>query len=503
MNKPVDLKLETVPLWINGKAAVPGVQRMGDLYNPATGQVARRVPFCDAMLVDSAVQAATSALAEWRDWPAMRRARVMQRFLRLLEENQKDLARIVTEEHGKTLPDAMGSIQRGMEVVEFACGIPHLLKGEHSENVGTQVDTHTMRQPVGVCAGITPFNFPVMVPLWMFPMALACGNTFILKPSEKDPSASIRMAELLKKAGLPDGVFNVVHGDKECVDAILDHPGIQAVSFVGSTPIAKYIYETCAKNGKRVQALGGAKNHAVVLPDADLEFAADALIGAAYGSAGERCMAISAVVAVGAAGDPLVALLKKKAEAIKVGPGDREGIDMGPLVTLQHRDKVAGYVEQGVREGATAVLDGRKPSLPAQGFFLGTTLFDHVTPQMEIYRNEIFGPVLVVLRAQSLDEAIDLVNRNPFANGTAIFTESGGAARRFQNEVSVGMVGVNVPIPVPVAFYSFGGWKSSLFGDLHVHGTESIKFYTRTKAVTTRWPHQDTPAPGLNMPTLG
>jgi malonate-semialdehyde dehydrogenase (acetylating) / methylmalonate-semialdehyde dehydrogenase len=503
MNKPVELKLETVPLWINGKTVAPAVSRMGDVYNPATGHVARRVPFCNAPLVDSAVQAATAALAGWREWPAMRRARVMQRFLRLLEENQKDLARVVTEEHGKTLPDATGSVQRGMEVVEFACGIPHLLKGEHSENVGTQVDTHTMRQPVGVCAGITPFNFPVMVPLWMFPMALACGNTFILKPSEKDPSASIRMAELLKKAGLPDGVFNVVHGDKQCVDAILDHPGIHAVSFVGSTPIAKYIYETCAKNGKRVQALGGAKNHAVVLPDADLEFAAEALIGAAYGSAGERCMAISAVVAVGAAGDPLVRLLKKKAEAIKVGPGDREGVDMGPLVTPQHRDKVAGYVEQGVREGATAVLDGRKQSLPAQGFFLGTTLFDHVTPKMEIYKNEIFGPVLVVLRAQTLDEAIDLVNRNPFANGTAIFTESGGAARRFQNEVSVGMVGVNVPIPVPVAFYSFGGWKSSLFGDLHVHGTESVKFYTRTKAVTTRWPHQDTPAPGFNMPVLG
>ncbi|HTN28969.1 MAG TPA: CoA-acylating methylmalonate-semialdehyde dehydrogenase [Burkholderiales bacterium] len=503
MNKPVDLKLETIPLWINGNAVAPAAPRMGDVYNPATGQVVRRVPFCDAALVDSAVKAASAALAEWRDWPAIRRARVMQRFLRALEENQKDLARLVSEEHGKTVADAMGSIQRGMEVVEFACGIPHLLKGEHSENVGTQVDTHTMRQPVGVCAGITPFNFPVMVPLWMFPMALACGNTFILKPSEKDPSASIRMAEMLKKAGLPDGVFNVVHGDKACVDAILNHPGIHAVSFVGSTPIAKYIYETCAKNGKRVQALGGAKNHAVVLPDADLEFTADALIGAAYGSAGERCMAISAVVAVGAAADPLVALLKKKAEAIKIGPGDREGVDMGPLVTLQHRDKVASYVEQGIREGATAVLDGRKQSVPAQGFFLGTTLFDRVTPAMEIYKNEIFGPVLVVLRANTLDQAIEIVNRNPFANGTAIFTESGGAARRFQNEVSVGMVGVNVPIPVPVAFYSFGGWKSSLFGDLHVHGTESIKFYTRTKAVTTRWPHQDTPAPGLNMPTLG
>ena len=503
MNKPVELKLETIPLWINGKAVAPAASRMGDVYNPATGQVVRRVPFCDAALVDGAVKAATAALAEWRDWPAIRRARVMQRFLRSLEENQKDLARLVSEEHGKTVPDATGSVQRGMEVVEFACGIPHLLKGEHSENVGTQVDTHTMRQAVGVCAGITPFNFPVMVPLWMFPMALACGNTFILKPSEKDPSPSIRMAEMLKRAGLPDGVFNVVHGDKECVDAILNHPGIHAVSFVGSTPIAKYIYETCARNGKRVQALGGAKNHAVVLPDADLEFTADALIGAAYGSAGERCMAISAVVAVGGAADPLVALLKKKAEAIKIGPGDRDGVDMGPLVTREHRDKVASYVEQGVREGATAVLDGRKQSLPAQGFFLGTTLFDRVTPAMEIYKNEIFGPVLVVLRADTLDQAIELVNRNPFANGTAIFTESGGAARRFQNEVSVGMVGVNVPIPVPVAFYSFGGWKSSLFGDLHVHGTESIKFYTRTKAVTTRWPHQDTPAPGFNMPTHG
>ncbi|HEX5612996.1 MAG TPA: CoA-acylating methylmalonate-semialdehyde dehydrogenase [Burkholderiales bacterium] len=503
MNKPVDLKLETIPLWIQGKASVPQAARWGDVYNPAIGQVIRRVPLCDAALVDSAVRAATAALGEWRDWPALRRARVMQRFLRLMEESQKDLARLVTEEHGKTLPDAMGSIQRGMEVIEFACGIPHLLKGEHSENVGTQVDTHTIRQPVGVCAGITPFNFPVMVPLWMFPMALACGNTFILKPSEKDPSPSIRMAELLKKAGLPDGVFNVVHGDKQCVDAILHHPGIHAVSFVGSTPIAKYIYETCAKNGKRVQALGGAKNHAVVLPDADLEFAAEALIGAAYGSAGERCMAISAVVAVGAAADPLVALLKKKAEAIKIGAGDREGVDMGPLVTREHRDKVASYVQQGVKEGAKAVLDGRSQALPQDGFYLGTTLFDNVTPQMEIYKNEIFGPVLVVLRANTLEEAIEIVNRNPFANGTAIFTESGGAARRFQNEVSVGMVGVNVPIPVPVAFYSFGGWKSSLFGDLHVHGTESIKFYTRTKAVTTRWPHQDTPAPGFNMPMLG
>jgi malonate-semialdehyde dehydrogenase (acetylating)/methylmalonate-semialdehyde dehydrogenase len=505
MNKPAELKLETVPHWIDGRTVAPHGARMGEVFNPATGQLARRVPFAGDDLVDSAVKAAAASLPEWRDWPALRRSRVMQRFLRLLEDNQKDLARLVTAEHGKTIPDAMGSIQRGMEVVEFACGIPHLLKGEHSENVGTGVDTHTIRQPVGVCAGITPFNFPVMVPLWMFPVALACGNAFILKPSEKDPSPSIRMAELLKDAGLPDGVFNVVHGDKEAVDAILNHPGIHAVSFVGSTPIAKYIYETSARNGKRVQALGGAKNHAVVLPDADLEFAAEALIGAAYGSAGERCMAVSAVVAVGAAGDPLVGLLKKKAQAIKIGPGEREGVDMGPLVTCQHRDKVASFVDQGVKEGAQLVLDGRGRKVPGHegGYFLGTSLFDRVTPAMEIYKHEIFGPVLVVLRADTLEEAIAVVNRNPYANGAAIFTESGGAARRFVNEVSIGMVGVNVPIPVPVAFYSFGGWKNSLFGDLHVHGTEGIKFYTRTKAVTTRWPHQDTPAPGFHMPTLG
>jgi malonate-semialdehyde dehydrogenase (acetylating)/methylmalonate-semialdehyde dehydrogenase len=341
-----------------------------------------------------------------------------------------------------------------------------------------------------------------MVPLWMFPMAIGCGNTFILKPSEKVPSASIRMAELLKEAGLPDGVFNVVHGDKAAVDALLVHPGVNAVSFVGSTPIAKYIYETGAKNGKRVQALGGAKNHAVVLPDADMEFAAEALVGAAYGSAGERCMAVSAVVAVGSAGDSLVKLLEKKAKAIKVGPGDKDGVDMGPLVTAAHRDRVASFIEQGKKEGAKVVLDGAQAPVK-EGFFLGTTLFDQVTPKMEVYKNEIFGPVLVVLRAGSLEEAIDIVNRNPYANGTAIFTESGGAARRFAHEIQVGMVGVNVPIPVPVAFYSFGGWKSSLFGDLHVHGIEGIKFYTRTKVITTRWPHQDTPAPGFNLPTLG
>ena len=501
MNKPAELKLDTVPVWINGKALVPA-GRMGEVYNPATGQVAKRVPYCDREAVDKAAQAALAALPEWRDASILRRARVMQKFLDLLRKNQKELAAIITQEHGKTLPDAMGSVQRGIEVVEFACGIPQLLKGEYSENVGTAVDTHTVRQAVGVCAGITPFNFPAMVPLWMFPMAIACGNSFVLKPSEKVPSASIRMAELLKEAGLPEGVFNVVHGDKVAVDAILNHPLVNAVSFVGSTPIAKYIYETCAKNGKRVQALGGAKNHAVVLPDADLEFAAEALIGAAYGSAGERCMAISAVVAVGGAADPLVKLLDQKARKIVVGPGDRDGVDMGPLITGQHRDKVASYIEIGKKEGARLVLDGSTTAMK-EGFFLGTTLFDHVTPEMEIYKNEIFGPVLVVLRARTLEEAIAIVNANPYANGTAIFTESGGAARRFENEVQVGMVGVNVPIPVPVAFYSFGGWKNSLFGDLHVHGMEGVKFYTRTKVITTRWPHQDTPAPGLNMPTLG
>ena len=507
MNEPTEkpLQFSEVPLWIGGKPVASASVRFGDVMNPATGMVMKRVPFGNGADIDAAVKAAQAAYPAWRDAPALRRARVMQKFLALLQEHQQALARLVTEEHGKTLPDATGSVQRGIEVVEFACGIPHLLKGEHSENVGTSVDCHTVRQPVGVCAGITPFNFPVMVPLWMFPVAIACGNTFILKPSEKVPSASMRMAQLFQEAGLPDGVFNVVHGDKEAVDAILSHPGIDAVSFVGSTPIAKHIYETCAKTGKRVQALGGAKNHAVVLPDADLEFTADALIGAAYGSAGERCMAISAVVAVGRIADPLVAALKKKAAAIKVGPGDGAGVDMGPLVTRAHRDKVKGYIDQGVEEGAALVLDGRGKQVAGfeQGFYLGTTLFDRVTPAMTIYRDEIFGPVLIVLRADTLEDAIKLVNANPYANGTAIFTESGGAARRFESEIQVGMVGINVPIPVPVAFYSFGGWKNSLFGGLHVHGVEGVKFYTRTKVVTTRWPHQDTPAPGLNMPTLG
>jgi len=499
------VSVANVPLWVNGRALAPTSARSGMVTNPATGRVTKRVPFANAADVDAAVRAASAALSGWRDSPPLRRARVMQKFLALMQANQKELARLASEEHGKTLPDALGSVQRGIEVIEFACGIPHLLKGEYTENAGSGVDCHTLRQPVGVCAGITPFNFPAMVPLWMFPVAIACGNTFILKPSEKVPSTSMKMAELFTEAGLPEGVLNVVHGDKEAVDAILDHPGIHAVSFVGSTPIAKYIYETCARNGKRVQALGGAKNHAVVLPDADLEFTADALIGAAYGSAGERCMAISAVVAVGAIGDPLVKMLADKAAKIKVGPGDGDGVEMGPLVTSAHRDKVAGYVDAGVAEGAKLVLDGRNKKFAGceNGFFIGTTLFDQVKPEMTIYKDEIFGPVLVVLRADSLDAAIALVNANPYGNGTAIFTNSGGAARRFEEEIQVGMVGVNVPIPVPMSFYSFGGWKASLFGDLHVHGMEGVKFYTRTKVVTTRWPHDETPAASFNMPILG
>jgi malonate-semialdehyde dehydrogenase (acetylating)/methylmalonate-semialdehyde dehydrogenase len=510
MNKPADMTAITaVPLWINGKAQAAGSQRMGDVTDPATGAVTKKVPFCNDADIAVAVAAAKAAFPAWRDTPPLRRARILMRYRELLDAHRGELAQLVTAEHGKTLADAAGSVQRGIEVVEFAMGIPHLVKGEHSEEVGTGVDCHSLRQPLGVCAGITPFNFPVMVPLWMYPVAIACGNTFVLKPSEKVPSASMRMAELFKEAGLPDGVFNVVHGDKQAVDALLNHPDVRAVSFVGSTPIAQYIYETCARNGKRVQALGGAKNHAVVLPDADLEFAADALIGAAYGSAGERCMAISAVVAVGDTGDALVAKLRDKAAALKIGPGaakigGREP-DMGPLVTRAHRDKVAGYVDKGVAEGAQLVLDGRGLKVPGHdnGFFLGASLFDRVKPEMAIYRDEIFGPVLIVLRVKTLDEAIALINANPYANGTAVFTRSGGAARRFEREIEVGMVGINVPIPVPVAFFSFGGWRGSLFGDQHVHGMEGVRFYTRGKVVTTRWPDANALPAGFNMPTLG
>ena len=503
MNNPEQIQnIETVALWIDGKKQSATSGRFGEVTNPAAGAVVRKVPFCNQADIDAAVAAAKNAFPEWRATPSIRRARILTRFRELLEAHRHDFTRLITEEHGKTLADAAGSLQRGIEVVEFASGVPHLVKGEHAEDVGRGIDCHSMLQPIGVCAGITPFNFPVMVPLWMFPVAIACGNTFVLKPSEKVPSASMRMAELFKEAGLPDGVFNVVHGDKEAVDAILTHSDIKAVSFVGSTPIAKYVYETAARHGKRVQALGGAKNHAVVLPDADLDFTADALIGAAYGSAGERCMAISAVVAVGDAGDALVEKIRLKAENLPVGPGDQHGIEMGPLITRAHRDRVKGYVDTGEKEGARLVLDGRDFK-HGDGFFIGPTLFDHVTPGMTIYRDEIFGPVLVVLRVKTFDEAIKLVNSNPYGNGTAIFTRSGGAARRFQNEIEVGMIGVNVPIPVPMAFFSFGGWKNSLFGDLHVHGMEGVCFYTRTKVVTTRWPATDTAASGLNMPTLG
>ena len=497
--------LERLPLWIGGRAHAPTTTRYGEVTNPATGQVIRHVPFANPADVDAAVRSADAAFPKWRAQPPLRRARVLMRFRELVEMHKKDLAKIVTQEHGKTLADAEGSITRGVEVVEFAIGIPHLLKGEHSENVGTDVDTWSIRQPLGVCAGITPFNFPAMVPMWMFPVAIACGNTFVLKPSERDPTLALRMAELLKEAGLPDGVFNVVHGDKESVDALLAHPLVRAVSFVGSTPIARYIYETGARHGKRVQALGGAKNHAVVLPDADLDFATEAIIGAAYGSAGERCMALSAVVAVGDAGDPLVAKLAARARKISTGPGDAPDIEMGPVITCAAKDRITGLIDKGVAEGAKLVLDGRRPSIPghADGFFVGPTLFDHVKPAHAIYKEEIFGPVLSVVRAESLDDAIGLVNANPYANGAAVFTRSGHAARVFQQDCEVGMAGVNVPIPVPMAFFSFGGWRHSLFGDLHVHGMDGVRFYTRTKVMTSRWPDDGSAAPGFHMPVMG
>ena len=493
-------------LWIAGKDVPASSGRLGDVFDPSTGRVVRRVPLAGREDVARAVAAAEAAWPGWRDTPALRRARILMRYRELLDEHRDALARLIGEEHGKTTADAAGSLQRGVEVVEFAMGVPHLLKGEQAGEVAKGVSCHSERQPVGVCAGITPFNFPAMVPMWMFPLAIACGNTFVLKPSERVPSTSLALARLFAEAGLPPGVLNVVPGDAEAVDALLTHPGVSAVSFVGSTPVARHVYETAARGGKRVQALGGAKNHAVVMPDADLDGAADALIGAAYGSAGERCMAISAVVAVGEAGDPLVAKLREKASALRVGPGTRPGVEMGPVITAAHRERIRSLVAAGLKEGARAVLDGRSLRVPEaeDGFFLGPTLLDGVTPAMTVYREEIFGPVLIVLRAGSLDEALAVVNANPYGNGTAIFTRSGAAAQRFEHEVQVGMVGVNVAIPVPMAFFSFGGWKQSLFGDLHVHGAEGVKFYTRTKAVTTRWP-EPTPSPrtDLAMPTLG
>ena len=482
--------MKHVTHWINGKPWDGPAGTRGDIYNPASGQVSGTVDYAGPAEVDAAVAAATAALPGWRGTSLVRRSAVMFAFRELLRSRQAELAAVISAEHGKVESDAAGEVTRGLEVVEFACGIPHLLKGGFSENVGTGVDAYSIRQPVGVVAGITPFNFPAMVPMWMFPIALACGNTFILKPSEKDPSASLLLAELLAEAGLPDGAFNVVHGGKEAVDAVLTHPGVRAVSFVGSTPIARYVWETAGASGKRVQALGGAKNHMVVLPDADLDLAADAAVSAGFGSAGERCMAISVLVAVDPIGDELVAKIGERVAKLRVGPGTDAKAEMGPLVTGAHRDKVASYLESGTRDGAVLAVDGREHPVtggdPA-GFWLGPSVLDHVTPQMSCYTDEIFGPVLSVVRAGSYDDALDVINANPYGNGTAIFTNDGGAARRFTNEVEVGMVGVNVPIPVPMAFYSFGGWKSSLFGDTHVHGTEGVHFYTRGKAVTSRW----------------
>ena len=482
--------MKHVTHWINGKPWDGQAGTRGDIYNPASGQVSGTVDYAGPAEVDAAVAAATAALPGWRGTSLVRRSAVMFAFRELISARKAELAAVISAEHGKVESDAAGEVTRGLEVVEFACGIPHLLKGGFSENVGTGVDAYSIRQPVGVVAGITPFNFPAMVPMWMFPIALACGNTFILKPSEKDPSASLLLAEMLAEAGLPDGAFNVVHGGKEAVDAVLTHPGVRAVSFVGSTPIARYVWETAGASGKRVQALGGAKNHMVVLPDADLDLAADAAVSAGFGSAGERCMAISVLVAVDPIGDELVAKIGERVAKLRVGPGTDAKAEMGPLVTGAHRDKVASYLESGTRDGAVLAVDGREHPVtggdPA-GFWLGPSVLDHVTPQMSCYTDEIFGPVLSVVRAGSYDEALNVINANQYGNGTAIFTNDGGAARRFTNEVEVGMVGVNVPIPVPMAFYSFGGWKSSLFGDTHVHGTEGVHFYTRGKAVTSRW----------------
>ena len=478
----------SVPHWVDGARWLGASDRSAPVTNPATGAVSGHVALATVDDCNAAIASAAAAFPLWRDTSLARRSQVLFAFRELLNSRKHELAAIITAEHGKVLSDALGEVSRGQEVVEFACGIPHLLKGGYTENASTRVDVHSIRQPVGPVAVISPFNFPAMVPMWFFPVAIACGNSVILKPSEKDPSAALWMAELWKEAGLPDGVFTVLQGDKVAVDALLSDARVKAISFVGSTPIAKYVYATGTGNGKRVQALGGAKNHMIVLPDADLDLAADAAVNAGFGSAGERCMAISALVPVGPIADDLVARIAERTATIKTGDGTRDS-DMGPLVTREHRDRVAGYVEAGEREGATVVVDGRGVSADADGdgFWLGPTLLDNVDPSMSVYTDEIFGPVLSVVRADSYAEAIDLVNRNQYGNGVAIFTNDGGAARRFQNEIEVGMVGVNVPIPVPMAYYSFGGWKNSLFGDSHAHGTEGVQFFTRGKVVTTRW----------------
>ncbi len=491
---------EVVPHWIGGRRVAGTSGRRGPVYNPATGELARHVDFASIEEVNEAVAAARAAFPGWRATSLSKRTDILFRIRNLVESHRHDIAAFLTAEHGKVPSDALGEVARGIENLEFACGVPNLLKGGFSEQVSGGIDVYQIRQPLGVVAGITPFNFPAMVPMWMFANAIACGNAFILKPSEKDPSASIYLAELLKEAGLPDGVFNVIQGDKVAVDRILEHPDVAALSFVGSTPIARYIYETGTRHGKRVQALGGAKNHMIVLPDADVDMAADAAVSAGYGSSGERCMAIATVVAVGAVADPLVEAIKARLPKVRVGPGSDPAAEMGPLVTKQHRDKVASYLDSAAEQGATVVADGREHPLyrDSEGFFLGASLIDDVTPEMDCYRDEIFGPVLTVTRVGSYEDALGLVNDNPYGNGTAIFTRDGGAARQYQFDVNVGMVGINVPIPVPVAYYSFGGWKGSLFGDLHMYGPEGIQFYTRAKVVTSRWPD-----PGSSRIDLG
>jgi len=500
MNAAVTTELKLIGHWIGGEPVRGSSGRKGPVYNPATGEQTGEVDFASAEEIDRAVATAKAAFGDWRTWSLSKRSELFFRIYDLFDEHREDLAKLLTAEHGKVLSDALGEVQRGIEVIEYVCGIPTLLKGSYSEQASSGVDVYSIRQPLGVAAGITPFNFPAMVPMWMWAPAIACGNTFVLKPSEKDPSASLLAAELLKEAGLPDGVFNVVQGDKVAVDALLEHPDIASISFVGSTPIARYVYETGTKAGKRVQALGGAKNHMIVLPDADIDMAADAAVSAGYGSAGERCMAISVVVAVGGAADPLVGAIQERLPRVKVGDGMDPSSEMGPLVTREHRDKVASYLDSGPEQGATLVADGRETSPNGDGFFLGVSLLDNVTPEMDAYRDEIFGPVLSVVRVPTYDEALRLVNENPYGNGVAIFTRDGGVARQFQFDVNVGMVGVNVPIPVPVAYYSFGGWKSSLFGDRHIYGPEGIDFYTRTKAVTSRWPDPKTSKVDLGFP---
>jgi len=497
--------MRTISHWIDGKHWDGASTRTGEVSDPATGRVSGQVLLASAEDVDHAVQRARAAAPGWRATSPVRRARVMFAFRELIERHTDDLAALITAEHGKVLSDARGEVARGQDVVEFACGIPELLKGSYSEAASAQIDVHTIRQPLGVVAGITPFNFPAMVPLWMFPVAIACGNAFVLKPSERDPSTSLLLAELLSQAGLPEGVLQVVQGDREAVDALLVHPDVAAISFVGSTPVARHVYATAAQQGKRVQALGGAKNHMIVLPDADLEAAADAAVSAGYGSAGERCMAVSVVVAVDPVGDTLVERIAERSRKLRVGDGRDSVSEMGPLITREHRDRVRGYVDRGVEEGATLVLDGRESTIhgDAEGFFLGPCLFDRVRPEMSIYRDEIFGPVLSVVRAKSYAEALALVNDNPYGNGTALFTRDGGAAQQFEREVEAGMVGINVAIPVPVAFHSFGGWGQSLFGDTHAYGPEGVRFYTRAKVVTSRWADATSRGPDLRFPGSG